>query len=178
MVALVDSYCGMVLDALDDLGIREKTMVIWTSDHGDQMWEHELFLKFNMHEASVHVPLLIDIPQGSPGARRELVEHIDVFPTICELAGVAPPASVQGKSLALLLSNGPTPEEWQNTVFSQIGDIQMVRTEEWKLNVYDGSPGELYDLKNDPQEFYNRIDDQDCADAVKLLIERLKKWAQ
>lgn len=118
-----------------------------------------------LHEASVHVPLLIDVPQGNPGVRSELV-------------GIAPPTSVQGKSLTPLLSDDPTSEAWQNAVFSQIGDIQMIRTEEWKLNVYDGSPGELYDLKSDHQEFYNRIDVPDCADTVKPLMERLKEWAQ
>jgi len=142
------------------------------------MWEHELFLKFNMHEASIRVPLLIDIPQSDPGVRSELVEHIDIFPTICELVSATLPRSVQGRSLTPLLSNDPTPEGWQNAVFSQIGDIQMVRTEEWKLNVYDESPGELYDLKSDPQEFYNRIDDPDCADTVMLLTEGLKEWAE
>lgn len=176
MVALVDSYCGMVLDGLDRLGIRDETMVIWTSDHGDQMWEHELFLKFNMHEASIRVPLLVDIPQGDSGMRSELVEHIDVFPTICELLGITRPTSVQGSSLVPLLGSDPVPEGWRDAVFSQIGNIQMIRTEEWKLNVYDETPGDLYDLKSDPQEFYNRIADPDCAGIIRLLKERLEEW--
>ncbi len=176
MVALVDSYCGMVLDGLDRLGIRDETMVIWTSDHGDQMWEHELFLKFNMHEASIRVPLLVDIPQGDSGVRSELVEHIDVFPTICELLGITRPTSVQGRSLVPLLGSDPTPEGWRDAVFSQIGNIQMIRTEEWKLNIYDGTPGDLYDLKRDPQEFHNRIADPDCAGITKLLKGRLEEW--
>jgi len=62
MVNLVDGYCGMVLDALDRLGIRNETIVIWTADHGDQMWEYQLFTKFIMREASVHVPLLVSDP--------------------------------------------------------------------------------------------------------------------
>ena len=100
MIELVYGYCGMVLDALDRLGIREETIVIWTADHGDQMWEHELFLKFNMREASVHVPLLIADPRVGPGVRGELVEHIDLFSTICELIGAECPDSVQGRSLS------------------------------------------------------------------------------
>jgi arylsulfatase A-like enzyme len=199
MVALVDSYCGMVLDALDRLGIREDTIVIWTSDHGDQMWEHQLFLKFNMHEASIRVPLLIDVPQGDPAVRGELVEHVDVFPTICELVGATCPRSVQGRSLVPLLGAAPAPDGWRDAVFSQIGDIQMIRTQlkkpeqidsnspkantrkpdtrsEWKLNVYDGEPGDLYDLSSDPQEFYNLIAEPGCADTLELLMNRLEEW--
>lgn len=178
MVALVDSYCGMVLDALDRLGIRDETIVIWTSDHGDQMWEHQLFLKFNMHEASIHVPFLVSVPGRNPGVRSELVEHIDAFPTICELVGAECPDTVQGRSLVPLLGDGPTPEGWRDAVFSQIGNLQMIRTEEWKLNVYDGVPGDLYDLKNDPQEFYNRMADPDYANTAKSLENRLKEWEQ
>ncbi len=192
MVELVDGYIGTVLDAVERLGIAEDTIIIWTTDHGDQMWEHELFLKFQMHEGSVHVPLLIHDPRRGSGVRTKLVEHIDLFPTICELVGAECPDTVQGRSLAPLLGvsgtdtslsvpetpEGPTPEGWRDAVFSQIGTIQMIRTEQWKLNVYDGEPGELYDLENDPEEFYNRVADADYADTVQSLHERLRDWEQ
>ena len=70
----------------------------------------------------------------------------------------------------------PRRSDWRDAVFSQIGDVFMVRTAEFKLNVYGGEPGELFDLRDDPQEFYNRIDDPACADTVALLFERLKAW--
>jgi choline-sulfatase len=176
MVHLVDGYCGMVLDALDRLGIRDETIVVWTVDHGDQMWEHELFLKFVMREASVHVPLLIDVPGVGPGVRDEFAEHVDLFPTLCELAGAPVPGSVQGRSLVPLLGKGTAPDDWRDAVFGQIGDVFMVRTAEWKLNVYGGEPGELYNLREDPQEFYNRIAEPGCAGAVASLLERLEAW--
>jgi arylsulfatase A-like enzyme len=150
MVALVDGYCGMILDALEALGLKDNTMVIWTVDHGDQMGEHGMFLKFCMYEASVRVPLLIHIPGKKPEVQSELVEHIDLFPTICDLVGAECPGTVQGRSLVPLLSETKAPEDWRDAVFSQIGDVEMIRTKEWKLNTYDGQPGELYDLKNDP----------------------------
>lgn len=178
MVQLLDGYVGTVLDALDRLGIREQTIVVWTSDHGDQMWEHELFLKFNMHEASVRVPFMIDVPGGAPGVRSELVEHIDLFPTLCDLVGAACPDSVQGRSLRGLLDGQETPEDWREAVFSQIGSTRMVRTADWKLNDYDGEPGELYDLRDDPEEFHNRIDDPDCADTAAALHDRMLAWAE
>ena len=178
MVALVDGYCGMVLDALERLGIRDDTVVIWTVDHGDQMWEHELFLKFNMYDGSVHVPLLIDVPGTDPAVRTELVEHIDFFPTLCDLVGAACPATIQGTSLIPLLNNEQPPEEWRDAVFSQIGDVQMVRTRDMKLNLYDGVPGELYNLRTDPEEFDNCIGDPQQADTVEALLNRLKEWEQ
>ena len=178
MVTLVDEYLGRVLDALERLGVREDTIVIWTSDHGDQMWEHELFLKFNMYEGSVHVPLLIDVPGGDPAVRGELVEHIDVFPTVCDLLGVPRSATVQGRSLISLLDGGPTPRDWRDAVFSQIGNVQMMRTRESKLNVYDGEPGELYDLRTDPNEFHNRVADSEQADAIRPMMARLREWEQ
>jgi len=176
MVALVDSYCGMVLDALDRLGVRDDTIVIWAVDHGDQMWEHQLFLKFVMREASVRVPLLIDVPGLAPAVRSEFVEHVDLCSTICDLVGAEIPDTVQGKSLVPLLGDGPTPIDWRGAVFSQIGDVQMIRTQQWKLNTYGGKPGELFDVENDPDEFYNRIKDPVCADKVESLAGRLQQW--
>ncbi len=176
MVALVDGYCGMVLDALERLGVREETIVVWTVDHGDQMWEHELFLKFVMYEASVHVPLLIDVPGTAPGVRHELVEHVDLFPTLCDLVGAPIPGSVQGRSLVPLLGTAEAPADWREAVYSQIGSIEMVRTDTHKLNVYGGVPGELYDLQQDPYEFYNRVAEPERDGTVASLVARLDSW--
>jgi arylsulfatase A-like enzyme len=176
MVNLVDGYCGMVLDALDRLGIRDDTIVIWTADHGDQQWEHEMFLKFNMREASVHVPLLIDIPGRETDTRTELVEHIDLFPTICDLVGADTPDCVQGKSLVPSIERGAPEGEWRDAVFSQIGNMKMIRTETEKLNVYGEESGEYFNLADDPKEFQNRIGDAGCADRVTALRGRLDRW--
>jgi choline-sulfatase len=176
MVALVDGYCGMVLDALERLGVRDETIVVWTVDHGDQMWEHELFLKFVMREASVHVPLLIDAPGVAPGVRRELVEHVDLFPTLCELVGAPVPETVHGRSLGPLLGETPAPAGWRDAVYSQIGNVQMIRTAGEMLNVYAGQPGEFFDLHSDPDEFYNRVADPECAGTIAHLHARLRAW--
>jgi len=176
MVALMDRYCGMVLDALERLGVRENTIVVWTSDHGDQMWEHEMFLKFCMYEGSVHIPLLIDVPGRPPQVHDQLVEHVDLFPTLCEFVGAPCPETVQGRSLVPLLGDEPSPEDERDAIFSQIGDVQMIRTPAWKLNVYRGQPGELYDLENDPDEFDNRIADPQCRAVVQSLNDRLEEW--
>ena len=176
MVALVDDYVGMVLDALDRLGIRDETAIIWTADHGEQAWEHGLFTKFIMYEASVRVPLLISLPGLEPGVRSEFAEHVDIFPTICDLLGLEIPDSVQGRSLALLLDDGAEPVAWRDAVFSQIAHVQMARTRDWKLVAYGGEPGELYDLRNDPEEFYNLIGEPAQAGVVADMLTRLRDW--
>jgi len=176
MIALVDSYIGQLLDTVDELGIREDTVVVWTSDHGDQMGENELYLKFIMREGATHVPLLMRIPGKEAQVCDELVEHIDVFPTLCDLVGAEVPDSVQGRSLAPFLQGEGKPEDWRDAVFSQIGQVQMIRTADWELNVYSGEPGELFDLKADRQENDNRIDDPACVDIVEALFARLRAW--
>jgi len=176
LVALADSFCGTVLDALDRLGVRDRTLVVFTSDHGDQMGEHGLFLKFVMREASVRVPLLIDAPGRGAGVRDELVEHVDVFPAICELLGAEIPSHVQGRSLAGLVDGTAAPADWRDAVFSREADKRMVRTRRWKLNTYGGEAGELFDLEADPDEFVNRLGDPQCAEVVRTLMDRLRRW--
>ena len=75
-----------------------------------------------------------------------------------------------------LLSAGPAPQDWRNAVFSQIGNIRMIRTRDWKLNVYGDNPGELYDLRNDFAEFHNLIAVDHYRQTVKDLHARLREW--
>jgi arylsulfatase A-like enzyme len=140
------------------------------------MWEHQMFLKFIMFEGSVHVPLSIRIPGIQPTRRAELVEHIDLFPTICDLVGAEVPAEVQGRSLLPLLGVDPAPRDWRTAVFSQIADIQMIRTDKHKLNVYGGVPGELYNLQSDPDECRNLVADSDHRQTLAQLRARLRDW--
>jgi len=104
------------------------------------------------------------------------VEHIDLFPTICELTGADCPSSVHGRSLTPLLGSQAAPNDWRDAVFSQIGDVQMIRTEKEKLNVYDGEPGEYYNLEEDSREFQNRIADPECSENIEGLEARLGDW--
>ena len=176
MVALDDYYVGLVLDALDRLGVRDETAIIWTADHGEQAGEHGLFTKFVMYDASVRVPFLVSLPGMRAAERAEFVEHVDVFPTICELLGLDIPESVQGRSLAPLLDADYRPAEWRDAAFSQIAHVQMVRTVDWKLVAYGGEPGELYDLRADSDEFHNLVADRSRAAVVADMLARLRAW--
>lgn len=180
LTMLMDSYAGEVLAALDRLALRESTIVIWTSDHGEQIGEHGLLTKFVTREASIHIPLMISLPDGRAGDADALAEHVDLFPTVCELLGAATPDSVQGRSLVPLLE-GRVPDDWRPAVFSEIHEnckphIRMIRTREWKLNTYDDAPGELYDLAADPQELCNLIGRDEHRHVQAELEARLRDW--
>lgn len=175
MVELADHYVGMVLEAVDRLKLWDNTMIILTADHGEQMGDHGLYTKFVLREPSVHVPLMIYHPEVKPGRRSELVEHVDILPTICDFTGAALPEGIHGHSLTPLMQEDSAPQNWRDSVFSQIRGHRMLRTKQWKLNEYDGTPGELYNLVNDPNELFNLIDDTNYQSVKEELIYRLNK---
>jgi choline-sulfatase len=154
-ITLVDRNMGRVLAALEQLGLAENTIVSYTADHGDMQYEHKLFGKGVMYDGASRVPLMLRWPGHVPAkaVRHELVEHVDFYPTLCELAGVPVPGSVQGRSLVPLLQDRSV--TWPNLVFSELGEMVMVRNERHKCVFYDGTPSELYDMTEDPREFTN-----------------------
>jgi arylsulfatase A-like enzyme len=174
LVELADSFVGMVLEAADRLDLWKDTMIVFTSDHGEQMGDHGLYTKFVHRESSVRVPLLVYFPGCEAGSREQLAEHVDLFPTICEATGAPTPPDVRGKSLWPLL-RGRTEGELRDHVFSLIDNDLMIRTREWKLNLYDGSPGELYNMKDDPDELINLIADPEHEEAMKQLLDLLQR---
>lgn len=173
-VTMLDEEVGLILDELEKTGKAGNTAVLVLSDHGDQMLEHGLFGKNVFFEDSVRVPMLMRVPgRMEGGVRTELVEAIDVMPTILELCGVAVPETVQGRSLLRagaremvfcenimpeVITNGGTGYPWvpgKGIDGIRHPDAKMVRTGRWKLNYYPGNGGELYDLENDPGEWRN-----------------------
>lgn len=184
-ISQMDACAGRVQDALRELGLDKNTVVVYTSDHGEMAGAHRMWTKHNMFEQSVAVPLLISMPgrMQARTARRELVEHADLFPTLAELCGHSKPAGIHGRSFAALVQNRPyTRREFAyseyyfcHNVFTRddryVGKppILMVRTERWKLNYLSWGRSELFDLQKDPGEFRNAIDDSGNAGIVKEL---------
>jgi choline-sulfatase len=157
-ISLVDMNMGRVLAALEQLGLAENTIVAYTADHGDMEYEHKLFGKGVMYDGASRIPFMLRWPGHIPEKQvhHELVEHIDFYPTFCELAGVPIPSSVQGRSLVPLLQGSSA--AWSNLVFSELQEMVMVRNERYKCVFYDGKPRELYDMPEDPREFTNLAD--------------------
>ncbi len=181
-ISFVDAEIGRVLDALDRLGLRENTIVVFWSDHGYLLGEHGLWFKQSCFEESARVPLIIASP-GLKGAGRNClrtVELVDLYPTIADLAGLKPPENLEGTSLRPLLENPDA--VWNSPAFTQVQRAgfpgHSVRTERWRYTEWDsGAKGsELYDHTTDPQESHNIAGDPDYAATVaemKALLKRM-----
>ena len=181
----MDACVGRVYDTLRELGLDRNTVVVYTSDHGEMAGAHRLWTKHNMFEQSVAVPLLMSLPDrtSSRVARHELIEQVDLFPTLAELCGHAAPKELPGRSFVPLIRNQRYESRefayseyyFCRSVFTRdnryVGKppILMVRTKEWKLNYLPWSRSELYDMGKDPGEFQNRIDDPGCSGVAKEL---------
>ena len=178
MVSLNDKYLGRVLEALAETGQAERTVVVFCSDHGEMLGDHGLLFKGGyFYDEVVHVPCVIRAPGKLPAGRRvkHLVEEIDLMPTVLELLGVRIPEAVQGRSLMPLIEGKETTPK--RAVYSEFPTMKMVRTEQWKLVHYVRAPyGELYDLKNDPQELRNLYDDPGYARVRAEMKSMLADW--
>ena len=157
----VDRQIGVVLEALRESGLDQDTVVVFTSDHGDHDGEHRLTMKRSFYEAAVHVPLIVRWP-GHVASQRVDDTHlinncIDLLPTLCELAGVAPPAGLPGRSFSGL-ALGAEPPGWRDFVVSETVAGRMLRSDRYKYCVYhhEGASEELLcDLQEDPMETAN-----------------------
>jgi arylsulfatase len=191
-VAMVDHEIGRILDELDRSGRTKDTIVIFSTDHGDQLLEHGLEGKNVFFEASVHLPLLVRFPgRIEPGRRRELTEMVDVMPSILQMCGMEIPTRVQGRPFGpreMVFGENIIPEvitggkrDFNFTPGVGIKDIRhpdakMVRTDRWKLTHYPGHGGELYDLREDPGEERNLYADAGHKSTVQDLKAALLDW--
>jgi len=198
LTTLADKYVGRLLGKLDDLGLADDTLVVFTSDHGDMMGSHGMVNKCVMYDEALRVPFIVRHPCVTGGGRRvgEVVNLVDVVPTVLDALGVSSGATLQGESLMPLLTgeraedpDKPGFSEWngrlqsmhaRHDMFAPVADffIRTVRTRDWKLNVNPGDVDELYDLRNDPGEMRSRIDDPACRDVKGRLFDELKRWQE
>lgn len=192
MVTLVDDEMGRILEALEREGLAQNTLVIFTSDHGEMLGDHQLMLKGPMmYEPAVRVPLVLRWPDRlAAGQRRDhLVSWVDLAATILDAAGLPAPLTNQGESLLGLASGDAETiwRDWALSVYRNSGHpydpavhTTMLRHGRWKIVVYHGEPatgreraGELYDLSDDPQELRNLWDDPEWRETRMRLQERL-----
>jgi arylsulfatase A-like enzyme len=175
LVEKADQSFGVVLNAVKSVA---NTIVVYTSDHGDALGEHGLPFKGPfMYDPLIRVPLVIAAPGLKKNSTRDdLVESIDIGPTLAGLAGLSWPAPIDGKDVSKHASG-------RDAVFLEyygkqqwIAPIRTIRTREWKLNQYRDGSAELYDLKNDVQEARNLAGQTSVAQIQKQLENRLSKW--
>lgn len=160
-ISYMDAQVGRVLDSLEELGLAENTIVVFSSDHGYMLGEHHKFQKQHLFEESTRVPFIVSVPwmKGQHGkATGHITELVDLYPTLAGLAGLKAPDVLQGQSLQPLLKN-PASKAWKKNVAFTISRSggESIRTHDWRYTQWGfGESGmELYDLKNDPGEFTN-----------------------
>jgi iduronate 2-sulfatase len=181
-ISFVDAQIGRVVDALDRLGLADNTIIIFWSDHGYSLGTHGLWMKQSCFEDSARVPMIIAAPgvQGG-GVSRRIVEYIDIYPTLADLAGLKLASPLPGASLRPLLANPAA--EWNRPAFTQVqrGTFpgHSVRTARWRYTEWDGGKEgvELYDHDADPGEMKNLAGDRKYAATIlelKALVA--KNW--
>lgn len=177
-VAFMDAQVGRVMKQLHQSGQAERTIVIFTSDHGYHLGEHDFWAKVSLRDESAAVPLIISVP-GKPAAVCDsLVELLDLYPTIASLCGLEVPANIQGKDISAMLDN-PTVEV-RDAAFSvaPMRKAFLWREKRWAYIQYgeDASKGiELFDTKNDPSQFENLAGSPDHKQVVTQMRENVRK---
>ena len=186
-VASVDDNVGRVLDYLDEAGLTDNTVVLYTGDQGFYLGDHGWFDKRFMYEESLRMPFLVRYPKETkPGSvNNDIVLNLDFAPTFLDFAGVSMPADIQGRSIRRLLQ-GKTPGDWRKSMYYHYYEYPAVhsvkrhygiRTERYKLIhfYHDIDEWELYDLQKDPNELNNIYNDPANADVVKKLKAELSR---
>ena len=175
-ITFADAQVGLILDALDEAGLAENTIVLFTSDHGYHMGEHGHYQKTTLFENAAHVPLIIAGPgvtaQGASSSA--IVEMVDFYPTLADLCGLTPPDSISGISQAPVLKD-PTLSP-RDSALTQYATGYSIRTPRYRYTHWgeDGVDGaELYDHESDPEELVNLADKPEFAELAEQLSQVL-----
>jgi arylsulfatase A-like enzyme len=184
-IRFMDQQVGRLLDALERLNLRNETIVIFLSDHGYNLGEHDCWSKVSLWEGSVRAPLIISVPgyEKNYGAScNTITELLDLYPTLTELCGYSgrEPAILQGKSLVhYLKGEKKTDREAYAYTVSYQGSDATIRTDQWRYtrwgeNIEFGNE-ELYDHKNDPEEFVNLADNAGYQSVLKEMRNKFEQ---
>ena len=184
-VTFIDHQMGRILDALDERGLTESTLVVHTADHGDFTGSHRQFNKGPiMHEETYHIPLMVRWPGVvDPGTTCDAFVRLqDLMPTFLEVGGLDPPDGLHARSLRPLLG-GSVPPDWPDSVFAEYhGDEfglysqRMVRTADYKYVFNSPDENELYDLSRDPHELLNLREHPEYDSVRTDMQDRLARW--
>jgi choline-sulfatase len=178
-VEMVDAVVGHVLDALEDCGYADNTIIIFVSDHGEGQAHHQKTNKDFLYEEVLKVPMIISCPGRLLENHLDsthLVSGVDIFPTVCDFAGIKPPADQCGYSLRPLVEGKSI--RWRDFVAAEsFVNGRMIRTEDFKYIMYKGDPIEqLFDMKNDPWEIKNLATEGRYASILEDHRKILAKW--
>jgi arylsulfatase A-like enzyme len=182
-VTFVDEQVGRTLDALDELGLADNTIVFLLSDHGFHLGEHGLWSKYTLHDQAVRVPMIVRIPGSKANGQvcEEVVESIDLIPTLAELCGLSAPQELSGLSFAPQLADPPLPgkpaayslQYWNDNCWGRMARSKLYKYREW---YHQGKRiTEFYDMAKDPWEQRNVIANPARACEAARLAQLLKE---
>lgn len=175
-VAYLDAQVGKVLAALERSGQADNTIVIFTSDHGYHLGEHDFWAKVSLRDESAGVPLIVCVPGKRPAVCRSLVELIDLYPTVARLCGLDVPARLQGKDISAMFDDPR--RQVRDTAFCVAPSSRgfLLRDDKWAYLQYaeDASRGvELFDVAADPRQITNLADKPEQAGVVAAFKAKL-----
>lgn len=183
LVHLADTGIGRVLDSLREVGLQDRTLVVFTSDHGDHLGQHGMYQKMEMYEQAIRVPLVVSGPGIAVQSVETPVSHLDLLPTLCDMLGARPPDGIDGVSLAATLRDRATAP--RRTIFSQYsgnpvpGDVRRCAISGSHKYVWSPPDGfELYDLDADPLEMTNLAALPEHRVTVARLHRECRAWGQ
>jgi iduronate 2-sulfatase len=188
-VSYLDAQVGKVMEALEKTGKRDDTIVIFTSDHGFHLGEHDFWAKVSLRDESAKVPLIISMPGKKPAVCDSFVELLDLYPTLSSLCGLPEQSRLQGKNISKMLDD-PT-HQIREEAFS-VAPMRtgfLLRNKNWAFIQYGeklptrlkggfehGRNGiELFDMKKDPKQFHNLADSQSHQGTVESFRKKLKE---
>jgi len=179
MVEMLDSDVGRLLDALEQTGLAETTVIVFTADHGEGAGRHSNVQKWHPYDESMKVPMICACPSRMQHGlinRAHLVSGLDVMSTLCDYAGVEPPPNARGLSLRPLLE-GRQPGWRDHLVCDWKGEGKIVRTSQYKLVTYANEPQvQLFDMQQDPWEMTNLAGDPAKAGVIEEHRKLLTEW--
>ena len=186
MISFVDDKVGELLATLDETGLADDTVVIFTADHGDMMGERGMWFKFNPYEWSVRVPFVVRAPGNAKGrVERKGISLLDLLPTFLDLATDGNPPEpadpIDGKSLVPML-HGEDPSREDDVMIEYTGEgtyspCLMLRKDGFKYVYCEDDPGMLFDLENDPKELDNLCGRPEYAEIEKRMLDTvLDRW--
>jgi len=185
-VTMIDEKLGELMQTLDDQGLLENSVVVFTSDHGDCLTDHGHSQKWTMYDAIVHMPLMVWAPDRFKGGKQVdgLMQSMDMGAAILEMAGVDLPETFEAESILPVLQGEPWAgrdhvfaEQVKDGIYTDGPFMTMVRSRDWKLvHFLDADYGQLFDLHNDPEEFHNLWDDPAALEEKRRLLDVLREW--
>ena len=177
--AYTDMNVGRLLDALESGPNKNNTIVVLWSDHGWSLGEKQHWRKFALWEEPTRTVLVWSVPGITKGGQfcDRTVDHMNIYPTLCELAGLPKPGHLDGHSMVPLLKDPKA--EWKHPAITTHGfENHAIRKDHWRLIQYENGSLELYDHRKDPYEYTNLAKDLKYAEIIKALQKHLPKNAE